>query len=111
MTRNIDTHPSAYAQPEFIAEVTLFPVEGRKGPILPTNNSQYGCACLLARDSTDGPDCRILLEGQPLQLVEPRKVRLVFLSPDSADLFRDAGKFYLWEGRTIGEALVVANSY
>jgi hypothetical protein len=32
-----------------------------------------------------------------------------YVSEDSPDAFRAAGKFYLWEGRVIGEAVVVLN--
>jgi hypothetical protein len=30
-----------------------------------------------------------------------------FLSDDTAPIFRDAGRFYLWEGKIIGEAVAV----
>jgi len=39
---------------------------------------------------------------------ERRRLGFVFLSgDDAAQVFRRAGKFYLWEGRFIGEAIIV----
>ena len=91
-------------QPELFAEVTLYPTGGRRGPII---GPKYGCPCKLAKDAPDARDCRILLEGKPLLLGTPRKVGFVFLSRDSADIFKAARRFYLWEGGIIGEATVV----
>ena len=45
---------------------------------------------------------------QPLQPGKTRRSRLVFLSgKKAADIMRAAGKFYLWEGRFIGEAVAL----
>jgi hypothetical protein len=52
-------------------------------------------------------DCRILLGDEPLLLDKPRKVGFVFLQPGSADIFKAAGWFYLWDGKIIDEAVVV----
>ncbi len=43
--------------------------------------------------------------GEPHQLGQTRRIGFVFLPPDSAAIFKSAGK-YLWEGRIIGEAVV-----
>jgi hypothetical protein len=43
-----------------------------------------------------------------LQLGETRRVGFVFLQPEGAQVMREAGKFYLWEGVIVGEATVVA---
>jgi hypothetical protein len=94
-------------RPQLHAEVTLYPTGGREGPI---NGDRYGCPCLLTKDASDARDCRIILGGEPILLGQPRLVGFVFLSPDSADIFKNAGKFYLWEGRIIGEAKVVEMS-
>lgn len=97
-------------QPQLVAEVTLYPVGGRKGPISPAPGSHFGCPCMLARDAHEAHDCRILLGGEPLLLGKPRKVGFVFLHPESANIFNAAGKFYLWEGKVIGEAVVCQNA-
>lgn len=40
---------------------------------------------------------------------ERRRLGFVFLGgEEAASTFRNAGKFYLWEGRFIGEATVIA---
>jgi len=61
----------------------------------------YACC----KDDCEGRDSRLLLNGEPLQLGQTRRIGFVFLSPDSAAIFKSAGK-YLWEGRIIGEAVV-----
>ena len=91
-------------QPQLLAEVTLYARGGRKGPV---RGPVYGCSCLLAKDAVHVRDCRILLDGKRLLLGQPCKVGFVFLSPDSAAIFKAAGRFYLWEGKLIGEAVVL----
>ena len=61
----------------------------------------YACC----KDDCEGRDSRLLLNGEPLQLGQTRRIGFVFLSPDSAAIFKSAGN-YLWEGRIIGEAVV-----
>jgi len=47
---------------------------------------------------------------EPLKPGESRRVGFVFLSgEEAAAVFRRAGVFYLWEGRFIGEAVVVSH--
>ena len=54
-----------------------------------------------------GWDAWPLLE-EPLEPGDRRRLGLVFLSgEETADVFRRTGRFYLWEGRFIGEAVVV----
>jgi hypothetical protein len=97
-------------QPELVAEVTLYPTGGRKGPISPALGSMFSCPCMQTKEAREGRDCRMLLGDEPLLLGEPRKVGFVFLNPDTANIFKAAGKFYLWEGKIIGEAVVVPNT-
>lgn len=45
------------------------------------------------------------------ELFEPgseRRVGFVFLTPEGLEKVKEAGRFYLWEGRFIGEADVLA---
>jgi hypothetical protein len=52
-----------------------------------------------------------LLGNNPIEPGEQRRVEFVFLSGDeAAAIMRKAGTFYLWEGRFIGEATVIASS-
>jgi len=47
---------------------------------------------------------------EPLSPSESRRVGFVFLSgEEAAAVFNKAGVFYLWEGRFIGEAVVISN--
>lgn len=97
-------------RPQLIVEVFLYPVGGRDGPVFSVRGAHYGCVCKLTRNSPEGRDCRMLLDGEPILLGQPRRLGFVFLSSDSADVFRAARKFYLWEGKIIGEAVVVRNT-
>lgn len=90
-------------QSELFADVTLYPVGGRQGPII---GERYSCPCMLHEHDCEGRDARLFLDGEPLRLGQTRRVGFAFLSFDSAEIFRSAGKFYLWEGRIIGEAFV-----
>jgi hypothetical protein len=52
-----------------------------------------------------------LLGDTAIQPRESRRLGFEFLSGETAaKLFRDAGKFFLWEGGFIGEAIVVSGS-
>jgi hypothetical protein len=55
-----------------------------------------------------GYDGWLLLDDTPIEPGEQRRLGFVFLSgEEAASIMRDAGTFYLWEGRFIGEAKVV----
>jgi hypothetical protein len=55
-----------------------------------------------------GRDGWPLLGDATLAPGESRRLGFVFLSgEESASIFRQAGKFFLWEGGFIGEAVVV----
>lgn len=68
----------------------------------------YVCPCLVSKEEPlIGYDGWPLLE-EPLAPGSSRRVGFVFLSgQEAADIFRHAGKFFLWEGRFIGEAVLV----
>ncbi len=96
--------------PQLIADVTLFATEdgGRKSPALPG----WGCPCCPSRqEPIVGHDGWLLLGDKPIAPGQQRRVGFVFLlGEESANIMRKAGTFYLWEGRFIGEARVVASS-
>lgn len=97
-------------QPELIADVTFYPTKdgGRR---VPTGPEYFPCPCKVQKDAHDGWDCRVLLHGQPMHPGDTRRLRFVFLSGEkAAAIFRQTGKFYLWENGIIGEATVVADS-
>ncbi len=54
-----------------------------------------------------GYDARLQLGEASLAPGSSRRIGFVFLSPEGADTIREAGRFYLWEGRAIGEAVIV----
>ncbi|CAH1653219.1 hypothetical protein CHELA1G11_10605 [Hyphomicrobiales bacterium] len=55
-----------------------------------------------------GFDALVILGDRAFHPGEERRVGFYFLSADeAADSLKKAGRFFLWEGRTIGEAQVV----
>lgn len=95
------------AEPELTANVTLFGTEdgGRQGPI----NPGYGCPVMVSKsEPLKGWDALLLLRDNPMQPGETRRVGFVFLSGQEAvATLRAAGRFFLWEGKFIGEAVIV----
>lgn len=93
--------------PQLIADVTLYPLSlsSRKSSILPG----WGCPCCSSNSPPIvGYDGWPLLGDTPLAPGDQRRLGFVFLSSDeAAEVFRKAGKFFLWEGGFIGEAIVV----
>ena len=100
---------SGNIKPDLIADVTLYPTSqgGLKGP---TPTEWFGCPCMVDEDGSRGWDCRLLLDGRSMSPGETRRVGISFLSGEkAAQLFRIARKFYLWEMRIIGEAIVISD--
>ncbi len=93
--------------PELVADLTLYST-GRGGRTHPIRDG-YGCPCYPSGDrSAGGWDARVLLGDEPMFPGQSRRVGFVFLSGSkAAELMRSAGRFYLWEWKDIGEAVVV----
>ncbi|HME09102.1 MAG TPA: hypothetical protein VKG25_18735 [Bryobacteraceae bacterium] len=95
--------------PQLIADVTLYSAAdgGKKIDAQPG----WGCPCCCSKSSPFvGWDGWPLLD-EPLAPGDRRRIGFVFLSgEEAAEIFRKAGTFYLWEGRFIGEAVVVTAS-
>lgn len=92
--------------PQLVADVRLYQSDegGRRSTAFPG----YGCPCMLSdRPPWEGWDAWPLLEETPIEPGDERRLGFVFLSPEAPEILRAAGRFYLWEGRIIGEALVV----
>lgn len=91
---------------QLVAEIRLYSAAegGKKLPIQPG----WGCPCCCRMDvPASGWDGWPLLDA-PMAPGESRKVGFVFLSGDEAAAqLRKARTFYLWEGRFIGEAVVI----
>ncbi len=47
------------------------------------------------------------LGDEPFEPGTERRVGFVFLSDEGAETMKRAGRFYLWDGRFVGEASVV----
>jgi hypothetical protein len=92
--------------PQLVAEVYLYATAdgGKQLTVQPG----WGCPCSCSK-SSDALfyDAWPLLDA-PFAPGESRRLGFVFLSgEDAASVLRQAGTFYLWEGRFIGEATVV----
>ena len=96
------------ATPHLIADVRMYATEnnGRKTSAV----LGWGVPCIvsLAEPLTGWDAWPIFDDGRPLAPGESRRVGFHFLSGDEpARIMREAGHFYLWEGRVVGEAVVV----
>jgi len=94
------------ASPQLIADLRLYPT-GQGGKTLVAEPG-WGCPCCYPKTPTVYYDGWPLLQ-EPLSPGGHRRVGFVFsVGEEAADIFRRAGMFYLWEGRIVGEAVVVA---
>ncbi|MNS85494.1 hypothetical protein D3C86_1446660 [compost metagenome] len=96
------------AEPHLIADVRMYATAdgGRKTPA----HLGWGCPCMVSlEEPLEGWDAWPILLGEPLKPGDERRLGMVFLSGEkAATIMRDAGHFFLWEGRAIGEAKVIA---
>ena len=93
-------------KPEIFADVKLLSTEdgGRKGPAF----LGWGCPLMTSkRKPLLGWDAWPLIENEALLPGECRRLGFVFSNKDGIEVIRTAGRFFLWEGRFIGEAKVV----
>lgn len=96
-------HPRAA---DLLADVQLYAavVGGKACPV----THGYRCVCLGRSDLRDaGWESRLHVGDEPFEPGSERRVGLEFLTTDDADAIRQAGHFYLWDGRIIGEGKVV----
>ena len=92
--------------PHLIADVVLYPAEsgGRQHDAFPG----WGCPCMVSQsEPLTGYDAWPILDA-PLKPGDSRRLGFVFAVGELAQTIREAGKFYLWEGHFIGEAVVVS---
>lgn len=96
------------AAPQVVADVRMYETAdgGRATPAEPG----WGCPVMVSNvERLTGFDALPLLRDQALEPGECRRLGFVFLSPQEAvAAIENAGGFYLWEGRFIGEATVVS---
>lgn len=94
------------ANPHIWVEYTLFPTsEGGKTKSVSLG---WGCPCFVEKDQMSGGfDAYPLLGDITLSPSEVRYLGLWFMNPKEAvPQFSKAGKFHLWEGDFIGQAVV-----
>jgi hypothetical protein len=92
---------------DLVVELFLYPTQdgGRESAII----MGWGCPCSAKKTLEEALDGYPLLDRE-LAPGERRKVGFVFLSGDTAvSALKPHGRFYLSEGRFIGEAKIVAD--
>lgn len=90
--------------PDLTADLYLYPTKagGRKAAIGPG----WGCPCT-ADNLQEGWDGYPLLKSE-MKPGERRRIGFVFLSgAEAVTALRPRGRFYLWDGRVIGEAEII----
>jgi hypothetical protein len=103
--RGFSENEMAELTPHFMADITLYPSDrgGRKSPIV---GDWFGCPCKFHESDFSAWDCRILTGGTRFSPGETKRFGIAFLTPEAAPMFRKVRKFFLWEGKIIGEARV-----
>ncbi len=95
------------AEPQLTADLTLYATAdgGRRDALRPG----LLLPCMIEqREPLEAWDCLPLLRDEPLHPGDTKRLGFVFMSGEkAAQALRAAGKFYLWDGRFIGEAVVV----
>lgn len=92
--------------PQLVADVSLYTTAegGKSQPARPG----WGCPCAISRERPISAYDAWPVLDTPMQPGERRdRVPFFFLFPEGAEAIRQAGHFYLWEGRFVGEATVV----
>jgi len=92
-------------QPDMVVDLYLYPTTdgGKTKPV----GIGWGCPCSNDQSLTEGWDGYPLLDSEMMP-GERRRVGLVFLSGSAAvEALEGNDRFYLWEGRFIGEAAPV----
>lgn len=89
-----------------IADVRLYTEdEGGKTQVVADD---YRCPLFVSRDtSAGGWDVRMQFTGSPFLPGTERRVNLAFLSEQGAQAIKHARRFYVWEGRFVGEGIVI----
>ncbi|MCJ8157934.1 hypothetical protein [Sphingomonas sp. LaA6.9] len=94
---------------DLVADVRLYDADqdGRRQAI--PAEVAFGCLCFLSKSiSKGGWDARLQIGNEPFSPGTSRQIGFVFLTPAGADAIKQAGHFYLWDGRFIGEASVIS---
>jgi hypothetical protein len=92
--------------PDLIADVRLYAPDegGRNNQIRAT----FRCPCAVTNiNPAMMHSAQLLLGSEPMSPGESRRIGFAFLTTEGADAMRQAGKFYLWDGKFFAEAVIV----
>jgi hypothetical protein len=99
------------AKPHLVVDLTLYPTEAG-GKSLPTRLG-WGSLCTIQSEEGSGwvgyDGWPLLIDG-PMSRGETRRVGYFFIGGEEAvNYFSSAEKFYIWEGRIVGQARIVSS--
>jgi hypothetical protein len=113
--RSDDDDPMSYGReraerlkthtPDLIADVSLY--ETPEGEAAVSLLPGFGCPCTLSKALPIESYTTLPQLDAPLHPGERRRIGFIIPFPENAELVRDAGHFFLWVGRFIGEATMV----
>lgn len=96
-------------EPDMIGLVRLYRTEdgGKKLPLEP-DHKYYSSIAMTDPEMREGHSLRLIIGGLPALMMpgESAEMPMKFLTDEGARVMREAGRFYLWEGRFIGEVEV-----
>jgi hypothetical protein len=96
-------------EPHLVVELTLYPIEAG-GKSLPVSLG-WGSLCTIQSEKGSGwfgYDGWPLLIDRPMSRGEMRRVGYFFMrGQEAVNYLSSAEKFYIWEGRIVGEARIV----
>ncbi len=101
---------AAEFRPDLVCNVAFYPTAqgGRRSAIRGDLHRWFACPCKVSPEDAAVWDVRLLLEGEIINPGDRRRLGVRFLSRiDALDAFAPVERFYLWEGRVIGEADVL----
>lgn len=106
MFSRMTTGPSEPTTPDLVADVRLYPtVQG--GPSKPLRGD-VRCPVSTSKDAAlRRREVQMQLGEEPFTPGTERRVGFRFLTAEGLREMKEAGHFYLWGGRFIGEATVV----
>ena len=96
-----------YPPPDMTVRLTLLTTAegGQDRPI----SFGFRCIAMIDPETREGNDVIPLLT-EPMHPGETRDVGMAFLTKEGARRMREAGRFHLWGGRTIGTAEVLPDA-
>ncbi len=95
-------------KPHGSAELFLYPTGGRQTPLTAEIHHVILSMHRVVTPASECHDCSFLLRGTRIGLGERAIVPIWFLARETFSRLEVGQTFYLWEGKTVGEATIVS---